>query len=133
MTSNAEQHIKLCKNSVREWAQNNTLHVEHFSGTINPADIFTKEMRNGAHFQHLRDSFMSRLSDFVHNSIFVVHHTSWRSPTMVAPTAARVCASSGSLGYISALFSSSFFRSLKNISHLCSAGWHLLVCRIHAF
>ncbi len=121
MTSKAARHIKLRKNSVWEWVQNNTLHVKHVSRKINPADIFTKEMRNCAHFQHLRDSFMSRLSDFVHDSILVVHHASRRSPTTVAPAAACVCTFSGSSGYISALFSSSFFRSPEN-----SAGWHLL-------
>ena len=64
MTSKAACHIKLCKNSVREWVQDGTIEVEHVSGKINPADIFTKEMRDSAHFCRLRNSFMSRLSDF---------------------------------------------------------------------
>ncbi len=50
MTSKAAQHIKLCKKLVQEWVQNITLHVKHVSREINPADIFAKEMRNGAHF-----------------------------------------------------------------------------------
>jgi hypothetical protein len=39
--------------------QERTIDVEHVAGTINPADIFTKEMGDGAQFHRLRDSFMS--------------------------------------------------------------------------
>jgi hypothetical protein len=53
MTSKAACHIELRENSVREWVQNKTINVQHISGKINPADIFTKEMRDGAHFRHL--------------------------------------------------------------------------------
>jgi hypothetical protein len=53
MTWKAARHIKLCKNSVREWVQDKTISVKHVAGKINPADIFTKEMRNGAHFYRL--------------------------------------------------------------------------------
>jgi hypothetical protein len=126
MTSKAARHIELRENSVHKWTQDKTLKVEHVSGKINPADVFTKEMRDGAHFRCLRDSFMSRLSTFLNDSILEVHHASQRSPYMVSPAAERVCASGGSSGYFSALLSSSFFCSLENISHLCSAGHHLL-------
>jgi hypothetical protein len=64
MTSKADRHIELCENSVREWVQDNTLNVVHVPGKVNPTDIFTNEMRDGVHFRSLRDSFMSRLSDF---------------------------------------------------------------------
>jgi hypothetical protein len=57
MTSKAAHHIELWENSVREWVQNKTINVQHVSGKINSADIFTKEMRDGAHFRHLRDFF----------------------------------------------------------------------------
>jgi hypothetical protein len=50
MTLKAAQHIELCKNSVCKWVQDKTLQVEHVSGKINPADIFTKEMHDGVHF-----------------------------------------------------------------------------------
>ena len=50
MTSKAARHIELCENSVCEWVQDKSLAVRHVSGKLNPADIFTKEMRNGAHF-----------------------------------------------------------------------------------
>ena len=42
MTSKAARHIELRENSVREWVQNKTIDIEHVSGKINPADIFTK-------------------------------------------------------------------------------------------
>ena len=50
MTSKKIRHMELRENSVREWVENRTLNVLHVSGRINPADIFTKEMRDGAHF-----------------------------------------------------------------------------------
>ncbi len=52
------------------------MNILHVSGRVNPADIFTKEMRDGAHFQQLRDSFMCRLSAFIQQSILVIHHQS---------------------------------------------------------
>jgi hypothetical protein len=132
MTSKAAHHIELCENSVREWVHNKTLHDKHVSGKVDLADIFTKEMRNGMHSRCLWDSFMTRLSDFLNNSILAIHHASQRSLNMVTPAATWVHASGESLGYLYTLCSSSFFRSLENISHLCSAGWHLIHCA-HGF
>jgi hypothetical protein len=132
MTSKAARHIELRENSVREWVQDNTLNVVHVPGKINPADIFTKEMRDGVHFRRLRDSFMSRLSDFLNDSILAIHHASQRTPTTVTPAAAPVQAVGGSSGYFTALSSSSIFRNLENISHLCSAGRHIFR-RLHGF
>jgi hypothetical protein len=42
--------MELRENTVREWVHNGILNVLHVKGCINPADIFTKEMRDGAHF-----------------------------------------------------------------------------------
>jgi hypothetical protein len=67
MTSKVACHIKLCENSIWEWVQDKTLNVVHVAGKIHPADIFTKEMKGGAHFRRLRDSFMICLSDFVND------------------------------------------------------------------
>ena len=44
------RHIEMRDNAVREWVQDASLKVLHVPGWINPADIFTKEMRDGAHF-----------------------------------------------------------------------------------
>jgi hypothetical protein len=62
-----------------------TLQVKHVSGKINPAHIFTKETRNGAHFHRLRDSFMSCPSAFLNDSTLAIHHASQHySPNTVA-------------------------------------------------
>ncbi len=50
MTMKQIRHMEMRKNAVCEWAQDAFLKVLHVSGRINPADIFTKEMRDGAHF-----------------------------------------------------------------------------------
>jgi hypothetical protein len=50
MTSKAAHHIELHKKLIRKWVQDKTLDVLHVAGKLNPADIFTKEMRNGTHF-----------------------------------------------------------------------------------
>jgi hypothetical protein len=75
MTSKADCHIELHKNSVCKWIHAKLLAVKHVSGKINSLDIFTKEMHDGMHFCRLRDSFMSCLSDFVNASLLKVHHT----------------------------------------------------------
>jgi hypothetical protein len=72
-------HMELRENAVREWVHDGILNVLHIKGSINPADIFTKEMWDGAHFRRLRDSFMCRLSDFLHQSLLVVHHSHSKS------------------------------------------------------
>ncbi len=64
MTSKATRQIELHKNSICKWVQDKTLTAWHIFGRINPAGIFTKEMRDGAHSHRLWDSFMSCLSDF---------------------------------------------------------------------
>jgi hypothetical protein len=66
MTSKKIQHMELCKNTVREWVRDGTITACHVKGRVNPADIFLKEIRDGAHFWRLRDSFMCHLSDFLH-------------------------------------------------------------------
>ncbi len=43
-------HMEMRENAVHEWVQDASLKVLHVLGQINPADIFTKEMHDGAHF-----------------------------------------------------------------------------------
>ena len=50
MTSKVACHIELRENSDRKWVQDRTLKVLHVASKTNPADIFTKEMRDGTHF-----------------------------------------------------------------------------------
>jgi hypothetical protein len=88
-------------------------------------DIFTKEMRDGMHFRWLRDSFMSRLSDFVNASLLKVHHTR-QADASSFPAASHAVTGAGPLSYFAALASSSFCQSLPAISYLSSAGCQLL-------
>ena len=50
MTTKQIRHMEMRENSVREWVNDQLLRALHVKGKINPADTFTKEMRDGAHF-----------------------------------------------------------------------------------
>jgi len=128
MTSKAARHIELRENSVREWVQDKTISVQHVAGKTNPADIFTKEMRDGVHFRRLRDSFMSHLSDFNNVTLLTVHHARQQcpSPNTIAPSAALVSLTSGVSCYFSALASNTFCRTTAAVSHLSSTGRQLI-------
>ena len=65
MTTKGNRHIENKENSTREWVADGTITVSHVSGKYNVSDIFTKEMRDGANFRRLRDSFMCRSSDYL--------------------------------------------------------------------
>jgi hypothetical protein len=91
MTSKKIWHMELQENVVHKWVHDGIINVLHVKGRVNPADIFTKEMWDGAHFRRLRDSFMCRLSDFLHQSLLVIHHSHSKSrtaPHLVVPSAA---------------------------------------------
>jgi hypothetical protein len=85
------RHMELRENSVHKWVENTTLNVLHVSGHVNPAYIFTKEMGDGAHFRRLWDSFMCCLSNFLQQSLLIIHHqsqsTSHTTPCQVVPSA----------------------------------------------
>jgi len=115
MTSKAARNIELHKNSVQEWVQNKTINVQHVSGKINPADIFTKEMRDGAHFRRLQDSFMSRLSNFINDSLLAIHHTNQQSPKQFVPSTTKAMLTVHTSSFFSALPSSSFCRTFTAI------------------
>jgi hypothetical protein len=117
------------ENLVREWVQDGILNVLHVKGQVNPANIFTKEMRDGAHFWGLRDSFMCHLSDFLQQSLLAIHHshpTPQQASTQVAPlaTPSRIVYAQNS--YFAALCSSPLCQTFSAISHLSSTGCYLL-------
>jgi len=58
LTNKGTKHINLRETSVREAHLDSEVAVHHIPGKINPADIFTKEMKDDAHFRRLRDCFM---------------------------------------------------------------------------
>jgi len=76
MTSKAIRHMELQENSVREWVGDKLLAVKHVAGKCNHSDIFTKEMKDGAHFRRLRDSFMCRQADFLRDGLAVLFRQS---------------------------------------------------------
>jgi hypothetical protein len=57
-TSKGLRHIQMRENRVRENVTSKFVSIHHVDGKHNIADIFTKEMRDTAHFVELRDLFM---------------------------------------------------------------------------
>jgi len=64
VTTKGIKHVNLRENRVREAQVAGHVHVRHIPGVINSADIFTKELKDSAHFRRLRDSFMVSRSNF---------------------------------------------------------------------
>ena len=58
------RHINLKDCAVCDSIQAKEVDLYHIPGDINPSDIFTKEIRDGAHFRTLRDSFMMSAEKF---------------------------------------------------------------------
>jgi len=58
------RHLNIRDCAVRDSIQAKEVTVHHIQGIINPADIFTKEMKDGLHFRTLRDSFMMSRESF---------------------------------------------------------------------
>jgi hypothetical protein len=52
------RHIQMKENHVRENIVSSFVTVQHVDGSVNLADLFTKEMKDIVHFVELRDLFM---------------------------------------------------------------------------
>jgi hypothetical protein len=50
MTTKGNCHVEQCENAVQEWVVDGALTVLYVSRKTNIANIFTKNMRNGANF-----------------------------------------------------------------------------------
>ena len=74
MTAKQVCHLELCEKSVWEWIQDKTVSVVHVAGKINPADIFTKEMKDETHFCHLYDSSLCTLASFQQDLLLAIYH-----------------------------------------------------------
>ncbi len=57
-TSKGLCHMQMMENCVRENIASDFVTICHIDGKVNLADIFTKEMKDTAHFVELRDLFM---------------------------------------------------------------------------
>jgi hypothetical protein len=57
-TTKGLRHIQMRENQVRENVMSKFVSIQHIDGKLNLADIFTKEMKDVAHYVELRDLFM---------------------------------------------------------------------------
>ena len=53
LTTRGLRHMQVRENAVRE---NKHIEVEHVSGDVNPADIFSKEDKNNSHYINIRNN-----------------------------------------------------------------------------
>ena len=86
-TTKDNRHIQHKETATHEWVADGTIAVSHVSSKCNPSDIFTKEMRDGANFRQLCDSFMSRTLDFLKDIFTSLHPLSKPLHEHVAQTA----------------------------------------------
>jgi hypothetical protein len=63
-TNKGTKHLNLRENYVRKLHQNGTTKVTHIPGVINASDLFTKELKDAAHFHRCRDSMMVSRANF---------------------------------------------------------------------
>ena len=59
-------NIRQC--AIRDAVKHDEVHPVHIPGALNPADLFTKEMRDVGHYQSLRSALMSSGPDDVDNT-----------------------------------------------------------------
>jgi hypothetical protein len=65
VTLKGTKHINLHENCVCENHQNGTVAIKHIPVVINSSDLFTKELKDAAHFRRCRDSFMVSRANFL--------------------------------------------------------------------
>eukprot|EP00804_Cyclotella_cryptica_P030276 CCRYP_019237-RG/>CCRYP_019237-RG protein AED:0.47 eAED:0.39 QI:0/0/0/1/0/0/2/0/316 len=73
-TSKGTKHLNLHENCVREAHHGNVVDITHIPGVINASDLFTKELKDAAHFRRCRDSFMVSRSNFLQHGHCVPSH-----------------------------------------------------------
>jgi hypothetical protein len=64
-TSKGTKHLNLRENCVREAHHANIVRVTHLPGVINASDLFTKELKDAAHFRRCCDSMIVSRSNFL--------------------------------------------------------------------
>eukprot|EP00804_Cyclotella_cryptica_P016077 CCRYP_004202-RA/>CCRYP_004202-RA protein AED:0.18 eAED:-0.12 QI:0/0/0/1/0.5/0.33/3/0/1917 len=74
MTSKGTKHLNLHENCVREAHHNNVVKITHIPGVINSSDLFTKELKDAAHFRRCRDSMMVSRANFLQHQHCVPSH-----------------------------------------------------------
>ena len=61
--SGAHGRLQIRENAVRESVANNFIKIAHIKGTINLADLFTKEDRDVSHFLSVRDQLLTSTTE----------------------------------------------------------------------
>ena len=91
VTTKGIKHMNLKKNRVRESQARGLASVKHIPGKVNPSDIFTKEMKDAAHFRECRDTFMVSLNNFIeHGHVNPSQDEEFRlQPHYVMPTVSQ--------------------------------------------
>eukprot|EP00804_Cyclotella_cryptica_P022103 CCRYP_011581-RA/>CCRYP_011581-RA protein AED:0.10 eAED:0.05 QI:0/0/0/1/0/0/6/0/1337 len=77
-TTKGTKHINLHENCVREAHHSKIVKITHIPGVINASDLFTKELKDAAHFRRCRDSMMVSRQNFVKHHHCVPAHLTTR-------------------------------------------------------
>ncbi len=85
MTSKGNCHIELKENVMHEWVDKGAITVSHVSGKYNPADIFTKEMRDGCETLSCIEVWISSKAFIPRPFLFQMSSTSLNWCTMFRP------------------------------------------------
>jgi hypothetical protein len=68
------KHLNLHETAIHENVQNKTVKITHIPGKINASDLFTKELKDDAHFRRCRDTFMVSRANFLKHGHCVPTH-----------------------------------------------------------
>jgi hypothetical protein len=128
LTTKGNHHIEHRENVTREWVEDGSISVSHVNGKCNPSDIFTKEMRDSANFRRLRDSFMSRASNFLRGIFNSLHPLSASTSEYVAQHASYVTPSCP--GILDVLISQPSLRTPISKSCLTQSGQYIILSRV---
>ena len=124
LTTKGNCHIEHRENVTQEWVEDGSISVSHVNGKCNPSNIFTKEMHDSANFRCLRDSFMSRASNFLRGIFNSLHPLSASTSEYVAQHASYVTPSCP--GILDFLISQPSLRTPISKSCLTQSGQYIL-------
>jgi hypothetical protein len=74
LTNKGTKHLNLHETAIRENMQNKTVKITHIPGKINASNLFTKELKDDAHFHRCRDTFMVSKANFLKHGHCVPAH-----------------------------------------------------------
>ena len=102
LTNKGMKHINLRECKVREAVIDGDIRVLHIAGVINASDIFTKELKDAAHFRRCRDSMMVSKSNFLrfHHNVpeHMTSHNNLPHYSIRSPDTASITSPSSNVG-----------------------------------